>query len=250
MSGTITYTRGGARGVHRRARLHPALSDPGIGRASDTSGASMRMRDLLARARDELRYEPIEKRVRATAGDETIVDTTRAVLLWEPRRICPIYAVPADDIRAELVAGAGERRRRPGAPAPGDPVQRAHGRRASRSRSRATAGYRLADLPGYVAVDFEAFDWREEDEPVQGHPRDPFHRVDVQRTSRPAADRARRRTRGREHPRAPRLRDRAPDALLRPPRGRPRARCGRASCARTARTRARRPTGPSTAART
>ena len=62
----------------------------------------MRMRDLLARAREELRYEPIEKRVRATAGDETIIDTTRALLLWEPRRICPIYAVPADDIRAAL----------------------------------------------------------------------------------------------------------------------------------------------------
>jgi uncharacterized protein (DUF427 family) len=47
------------------------------------------------------------------------------------------------------------------------------------------AGYRLADLPGYVAVDFEAFDWFEETEPVRGHPRDPFHRVDVLCSSRP-----------------------------------------------------------------
>ena len=62
----------------------------------------MRMRDLLARARDELRHQPLDKRVRATAGAETIVDSTRALLLWEPRRICPIYAVPAGDIRAEL----------------------------------------------------------------------------------------------------------------------------------------------------
>jgi uncharacterized protein (DUF427 family) len=50
------------------------------------------------------------------------------------------------------------------------------------------AGFRLADaaLPGYVALDFDAFDaWYEEDEPVAGHPREPFHRVDVRRTSRP-----------------------------------------------------------------
>ena len=38
----------------------------------------------------------------------------------------------------------------------------------------------------YVELDFAAFDeWYEEDEPVAGHPRDPFHRVDVRRTARP-----------------------------------------------------------------
>ena len=43
--------------------------------------------------------------------------------------------------------------------APGEPVTLA-----------GAAGYRLADLDlaGYVALDFEAFDWREEDEPVAG----------------------------------------------------------------------------------
>jgi len=143
----------------------------------------MRMRDLLARAREELRYEPIQKRVRATTGDETIVDTTGALLLWEPRRICPIYAVPAEDIRAELAPAPASDAEvagllHPGIPfsvhtAPGEPVSLA-----------GAAGYRLDDLPGYVAIDFEAFDWREEDEPVRGHPRDPYHRVDVCRSSR------------------------------------------------------------------
>ena len=52
---------------------------------------------------------------------------------------------------------------------------------------RAGAGFRLADedLAGYVELDFAAFDWFEEDERVTGHPRDPFHRVDVRRSSRP-----------------------------------------------------------------
>ena len=37
-----------------------------------------------------------------------------------------------------------------------------------------------------MALDFNAFDaWYEEDERVHGHPRDPFSRIDVRRTSRP-----------------------------------------------------------------
>ena len=34
------------------------------------------MRDLLAQARSQLRYEPVEKRVRANLGDETVLDST------------------------------------------------------------------------------------------------------------------------------------------------------------------------------
>jgi len=51
---------------------------------------------------------------------------------------------------------------------------------------RVAAGFRLDDLPGQVVLDLAAFDaWYEEDEPVLGHPRDPFKRIDVRRTSRP-----------------------------------------------------------------
>jgi hypothetical protein len=55
---------------------------------------------------------------------------------------------------------------------------------------RAGAGFRLADqdLAGYVVLDFAAFDdWYEEDERIAGHPRDPYHRVDV-RQSAPLPD--------------------------------------------------------------
>jgi uncharacterized protein (DUF427 family) len=42
-----------------------------------------------------------------------------------------------------------------------------------------------AAFDGYVALDFHAFDtWYEEDEAVVSHPRDPYHRVDVRRSSR------------------------------------------------------------------
>ena len=152
-----------------------------------------------------LRFQPTPKRVRATVGDEAVVDSTRAVLLWEPRRIVPSYAVPAEDISAELV---------PAPPAGGEeaPLDRlATGSRDGPLRvlspghfrthttpgdeltvraaagEREAAAFRLgdADLEGYVELDFAAFDqWLEEDEPILSHPRDPFHRVDVRRSSR------------------------------------------------------------------
>jgi uncharacterized protein (DUF427 family) len=150
---------------------------------------STRMQDLLARARHELRFEPIERRVRATAGDETIVDSTRAVLVWEPRRVVPSYAVPAEDIRAELVAAPPVDDDAPGVLHPRIPfrVHTTAGEPVSIA-GRDAAGFRLADdaLAGYVVLDFRAFDaWYEEDERIAGHPRDPYHRVDVRRSTRP-----------------------------------------------------------------
>jgi uncharacterized protein (DUF427 family) len=53
--------------------------------------------------------------------------------------------------------------------------------------TREGVGFRFADadLDGYVELDFIAFDaWYEEDEPIVGHPRNPYHRVDVRRSSR------------------------------------------------------------------
>ena len=147
------------------------------------------MRDLLAEARGRLRYEPIEKRIRASAAGETVLDSTRAVLLWEPRRVVPTYAVPAADIGAELTAAPASNGSADGVLHPGIPfsVHTAAGEPVTIA-ARDGAGFRLADedLAGYVGLDFAAFDeWYEEDERVIGHPRDPYHRVDVRQTSRP-----------------------------------------------------------------
>ena len=51
----------------------------------------------------------------------------------------------------------------------------------------AGAAFRPADpdLSGYVILDFASFEgWHEEEEPIVGHPRDPFHRIDILRGSR------------------------------------------------------------------
>ena len=64
---------------------------------------STRMRDLLTGGFDQLRHEPTAKRIRAVLDGGTVVDTTGALLVWEPHRIVPSYAVPGDDVTAELV---------------------------------------------------------------------------------------------------------------------------------------------------
>jgi uncharacterized protein (DUF427 family) len=147
------------------------------------------MQDLLAQARGQLRHEPIEKRVRADLGGEAIVDSTRAILVWEPRRVVPSYAVPVEDVQAELTEAPAASGQAKGVLHPGIPfsVHTAEGEPVSID-DRVGAGFRLADadLAGYVVLDFAAFDnWYEEDERIAGHPRDPFHRVDVRQSARP-----------------------------------------------------------------
>jgi hypothetical protein len=41
-----------------------------------------RVRELLMGELGELRYEPIEKRIRAMLGGRPVVDSTKAVLVW------------------------------------------------------------------------------------------------------------------------------------------------------------------------
>jgi uncharacterized protein (DUF427 family) len=164
---------------------------------------STRVLDLMVHGFAGVRYEPTTKRIRALAHGRTVVDSTRAVLLWEPRRILPGYAVPGDDV---LVAA------RPGDPPPpvGDDVgirmptlsdrplldpsvpfavHSADGRVLDLDVDGAVlpgAAFRLDDpqLDGYVVLDFDAFEWLEEDEPTFVHPKDPFHSVDILAGSR------------------------------------------------------------------
>ena len=99
-------------------------------------GMSSQIRTLMGSGFGLLRHEPTAKRIRAELGGETVVDSTRAVLVWEPRRVVPSYACPPRR-RGELVpagpaAAAGPRRgrragRRDGAAGarPEGPVHRA-----------------------------------------------------------------------------------------------------------------------------
>jgi uncharacterized protein (DUF427 family) len=156
------------------------------------------MRDLLDNALSSLRYEPTEKHLRIHLDGEPVADTVNGLLVWEPRRVVPTYAVPESDVAARLesagraldvcdlsafpvlvptnpftvhtctgemfdviVNGVGGTRRPSAAFRPDDP-----------------------DLTGYLTFDFSAFEWHEEDEPILAHPRDPFKRIDILASSR------------------------------------------------------------------
>ncbi len=142
----------------------------------------------------QLRFEPTSWRIRAQLGSGPVLDTTDALLVWEPARVTPIFAVPAGDLAAELVpsaASAGDLH-----PAPVmDPrfpfsVHTTEGTAfdvVAADQTLPAAAFRPndPDLGGRVLLDFNAFEkWFEEDQEIRGHPRDPFHRVDVRESSR------------------------------------------------------------------
>jgi hypothetical protein len=60
------------------------------------------MRDLLGGALPSLRYEPTEKHLRIDLDGEPVADTIDGLLVWEPRRLVPTYAVPQDNVAARL----------------------------------------------------------------------------------------------------------------------------------------------------
>jgi uncharacterized protein (DUF427 family) len=170
--------------------------------ASEEAAVSTRVRDVMTSRLGELRHEPVARRVRAELGGRTVVDSTRAVLVWEPRRVVPSYGVPVEDVHAELVAGERgaladdsvglplpEVSRRPVLdPSVPFEVHSTDGQPLElRSGGAVAAAFRPADadLAGYVVLDFAGFDaWYDEDERIVSHPRDPFHRIDVLPSSR------------------------------------------------------------------
>ena len=54
----------------------------------------------------QLRYEHTAKRVRASLGGNVVVDTMQAWLVSEPQRVTPIFAVPEQELLAELAPPA------------------------------------------------------------------------------------------------------------------------------------------------
>jgi uncharacterized protein (DUF427 family) len=154
---------------------------------------STRVRDVMMQRLRELRHEPIEKRIRAELGGEIVVDSTRALLVWEPRRVVPIYAVPVEDVRGELVPStavpvtSNAPVLHPGIPFAAHSTEGESLDVRTAGTTLTAAAFRPADedLADVVVLDFGAFDtWYEEDETVFSHPRDPYHRVDTRRSSR------------------------------------------------------------------
>lgn len=153
---------------------------------------ALRLGAHLMSLHDRLLYEPISKRVRCALDGSPVCETTTPWLVWETRRVVPMYAVPEQDVLAELSPGEAlpvpERLPPVLGPVrfalhldPGDTLDvTADGRVAP------AAAFRPADpdLSGMVVLEWMPFDWWEEDQPVVGHPHDAFKRIDTLPSSR------------------------------------------------------------------
>ncbi len=148
----------------------------------------------------QLRFHPTAKRVRACVGDDVVVDSTDAWIVWEPRRVVPSYAVPISDLRGDLVettAGPVEERAvhiGDGPPVLDPGTGFAFHTTPGQSFDVVVGGSTLRgaaftpddpQFAGRAIVDFDAFDeWREEDDLLVGHARDPFKTIDTRHSSR------------------------------------------------------------------
>ena len=158
------------------------------------------MADHAFSAVGELRLHPTAKWIRAAVADVTVVDSRRAIIVWEPRRIVPSYAVPVEDLHGRLEpAQAGSDVEHAITLGDGPPVldpgtafsvHTAPGTSydiVTAPRRLPAAAFDADDpaLDGYLVLDFDAFDsWHEEDELLVAHARDPFTTVDTRRSSR------------------------------------------------------------------
>lgn len=124
---------------------------------------------------------PVPRRIRAIGNGETVLDTTRALYVWEWPHY-PQYYVPTADVRMDAFVL-------------GDAFDAAQGRARHlewkagsgerRSAGRIVTASPLAGVTGTARFEWKTFDrWFEEDEEVFVHPRSPYKRVDALRSTR------------------------------------------------------------------
>jgi uncharacterized protein (DUF427 family) len=126
--------------------------------------------------------EPVPRRIRATLAGEVIVDTTRALYVWEWPNY-PQYYIPIDDVNPTYLVDERHPQR----------VKRGLAQRyglvvGEVSRPHALRVYTESTIDQLTATarfEWAALDsWFEEDEEVFVHPRNPYTRVDALRSTR------------------------------------------------------------------
>jgi uncharacterized protein (DUF427 family) len=127
-----------------------------------------------------LYLEPVLRRVRVVLGGETIADSRRARLLHEAGHQ-PIYYFPPEDVSAGALEPSDRHTR---CPKKGEASY--YTLRSGDRLEEAAAWYYPDPIAGAPPIkDLIAFYWNrmdhwiEEEEEVFGHPRDPYHRIDV-----------------------------------------------------------------------
>ena len=130
-------------------------------------------------------WDSVPYRIRAVFAKETILDSTRVQVLYETGHL-PVWYFPEDDLRADLLEPSQTSTH---CPYKGDASYRSI-RVGDRVAPDAVWSYpqpieSAPFLAGYSALVWDAVDeWFVEDEQAFGHPRDPYHRIDVYPTTR------------------------------------------------------------------
>jgi uncharacterized protein (DUF427 family) len=128
---------------------------------------------------------PVPQRIRAVVGDETLVDSREVNLLHETGHL-PVYYFPRHEVRLDLLEPSEKRTHCPHKGEASYWTIRA----GERDVHDAVWAYlepidSARFLAGHMALYWNRVDaWFAEDELLLGHPRDPFHRIDVHATTR------------------------------------------------------------------
>lgn len=126
------------------------------------------------------RVEPAPRRVRGYLGNELVFDTTAARYVWELPSY-PQYYIPLEDVRPQFLHDEAHPQK----------VQFGPSRTyslvgAGQSHDKTVRVFDPGDGPvaGLVRFEWKSLTWFEEDEPIYGHPRNPYTRVDALRSHR------------------------------------------------------------------
>lgn len=132
-----------------------------------------------------IRIVPSHKRVRTMFHGRTLADSLSPLLVLEQDHM-PVYYFPRADVRMDLLTRTDHRTH---CPLKGDASYWSiHA--GARTAGNAVWSYEapfaeVSQLAGAIAFYWDKVDhWFEEDEEIFGHPRDPYHRIDVRASSR------------------------------------------------------------------
>ena len=119
----------------------------------------------------EVRVDPSPRWVRVFFGGTAVGDSKRMRLLYEPGKL-PLYCFPEEDVRTDLLS-------------PGGKPNYLSLRVGDRAAEDAAWRFEAPELQGLIAFDWNSMDnWYEEDDEIFVHPRDPYKRIDVLRSTR------------------------------------------------------------------
>ena len=128
------------------------------------------------------RIEPVPRRIRAFCGGVDVLDTTRALYVWE-WPFYPQYYIPLEDVRADVLIDEGHTQHTHRGPISLHGLK--VGEKTHDRAARVLTDSPLIGITGTVRFEWDALDsWFEEDEQVFVHPRNPYVRVDALRSTR------------------------------------------------------------------